>query len=103
MRNIVVTGGRPGLGLGTAPKLTECGYSVIAIARKMSNELAAAIADVKDSGQGALHFVPFDLGRIEDIPELIRGIKKDFGPIYGLVNNAALGTDGVLAIMYTSQ
>ena len=103
MRNIIVTGGSRGLGLGIARKLTEGGYSVITIARKMSNELAAAIADVKDSGQGALHFVPFDLGRIEDIPALIRGIKKDFGPIYGLVNNAALGTDGVLAIMYTSQ
>jgi len=103
MRNIVVTGGSRGLGLGIARKLANCGYCVIAIARKMSNRLADAIEDVKQSGQGALHFVAFDLGKIEDIPGLIRAVKKDFGPIYGLVNNAALGTEGVLAIMYTSQ
>jgi 3-oxoacyl-[acyl-carrier protein] reductase len=30
-------------------------------------------------------------------------VRKDFGPIYGLVNNAAIGTDGVLAIMHNSQ
>jgi 3-oxoacyl-[acyl-carrier protein] reductase len=51
----------------------------------------------------ALDFVPFDLAELDDIPDLVKGIKKDFGPIYGLVNNAGLGTNGVLAIMYTSQ
>ena len=30
-------------------------------------------------------------------------MRKEFGPIYGLVNNAALGTDGVLATMHNSQ
>jgi 3-oxoacyl-[acyl-carrier protein] reductase len=29
--------------------------------------------------------------------------RKVHGPIYGLVNNAALGTDGLLAIMHNSQ
>ena len=30
-------------------------------------------------------------------------MRKDFGPIYGLVNNAAIAFDGVLAIMHNSQ
>ncbi|TMQ54757.1 MAG: SDR family oxidoreductase, partial [Candidatus Eisenbacteria bacterium] len=30
-------------------------------------------------------------------------VRKDVGPIYGLVNNAAVGFDGVLALMPTSQ
>ena len=37
------------------------------------------------------------------IPRPGADLRKDFGPIYGLVNNAALGTDGVLAIMHNSQ
>ena len=30
-------------------------------------------------------------------------MRKEFGPIYGLVNNAAVGFDGILALMPTSQ
>jgi 3-oxoacyl-[acyl-carrier protein] reductase len=103
MRNVVVTGGSRGLGLAIARKLAGAGYHVVAVARKMNDQLACARDKAKESGQGALDFVPFDLAKLDDIPELVKGIKKDFGPIYGLVNNAGLGTDGVLAIMYTSQ
>jgi len=103
MRNIVVTGGSRGLGLGIARKLAGGGDRVIAVARKMNGELAGAIDETRQSGQGSLDFVPFDLGDVDDIPSLIKSIRTEFGPIYGLVNNAALGTEGVLAIMYTSQ
>src|SRR5205823_14317828 len=63
----------------------------------------SAIRDSKESQRGALEFVPFDLGDIEGIPKLVQRIRKNFGPVYGLVNNAALGSDGALAIMYNSQ
>jgi 3-oxoacyl-[acyl-carrier protein] reductase len=103
MRTILVTGGSRGLGLGIARQLAIAGYRVIAIARKLNNNLTSAMEKVVRSKQGELHFVPFDLSDIEAIPGLIKKIRKDFGPIYGLVNNAAVGTDGVLALMYTSQ
>lgn len=76
------------------------GYRALAIARKTSAELASAM---KTSRPGSLHFVPFDLVEIDKLPQLVRQLHKDFGPIYGLVNNAAMGTDGVLAMMSTSQ
>lgn len=101
MRNVIVTGGSRGLGFAIAQKLGDAGYKVIAIARRLSDQLAAAMHDGR--GPGSLHFMPFDLGEIAHIPELVKTIRMDFGPIYGLVNNAALGTDGALAIMYTSQ
>jgi 3-oxoacyl-[acyl-carrier protein] reductase len=103
MQNIVVTGGSRGLGLGIARQLAAAGYRVIAVARKMNKALAAAIEEVAQSDQGELHFVPFDLRDIAAIPDLIQRIRKDFGPIYGLINNAAIGTDGALAIMHNSQ
>jgi 3-oxoacyl-[acyl-carrier protein] reductase len=34
---------------------------------------------------------------------LVKKLRKEFGPIYGLVNNAALGMDGALALMPTAQ
>src|SRR3954453_18818614 len=103
MRNILVTGGSRGLGLGISHQLTMAGYRVIAVARKLNNNLTSAMAKVVRSKEGELHFVAFDLSDIETIPEMVKKARKEFGPIYGLVNNAAVGTDGVLALMHTSQ
>jgi 3-oxoacyl-[acyl-carrier protein] reductase len=103
MRNVIVTGGSRGLGLGIARMLCSAGYHVIAIARKETEPLTAAIAEAERANPGSLRFVPFDLGRIDEIPGLIRSLRKDFGPLYGLVNNAAVAFDGVLATMHNSQ
>jgi 3-oxoacyl-[acyl-carrier protein] reductase len=102
-RNVLVTGGSRGLGLAIAQKLAAAGYRTIALARSESKEIAAAIAQSKAEGPGTLSFVPFDLGKVDDIPELMRGLRKQFGPLYGLVNNAALGLSGTLALMHRSR
>ena len=91
MRNVIVTGGSRGLGFGIVRKLTDSGYRAIAIARKETPEVSS------------LPFVPFDLARIDEIPKLVQGLRKDFGSIYGLVNNAAIGAGGALALMHNSQ
>jgi 3-oxoacyl-[acyl-carrier protein] reductase len=102
-RNVVVTGGSRGLGLAIARKLAAAGYGVVAIARKMSHQLTGAMQEIEGSGIGSLDFVACDLGDTEGIPKLARAVRKQFGPVYGLVNNAALGTDGLLANMKNSQ
>jgi 3-oxoacyl-[acyl-carrier protein] reductase len=50
-------------------------------------------------GGGSLRFRQADLADISAIPALVRAIKLDFGPVTGLVNNAGIGTSGLLAIM----
>jgi len=103
MRNVVVTGASRGLGLAIARRLTAAGYRVIAIARKESNLLLSAMDDAERDGRGALQFAPFDLGETADIPRLVKTLRSDVGPIHGLVNNAAIALDGVLALMPASQ
>ena len=100
MRNVVVTGGSRGLGLGIVRRLAAAGYSALAIARKKSDPLTSAIEEAGGAGRGAVDFVPFDLAEIDKIPDLVKSLRKDFGPIYGLVNNAAIGAEGVLATMH---
>jgi 3-oxoacyl-[acyl-carrier protein] reductase len=99
MRSVIVTGGSRGLGLAIVRRLAADGYRAVAIARKMNDELAAGIEESERSRPGSLCFVPFDLGDIQAIPELVRNLYKQFRPFHGLVNNAALGSDGALAVM----
>ena len=65
--------------------------------------LASAIAASEKAGQNALQFVPFDLEDIEGIPRLVAGLRKRTGPIYGLVNNAAMGEGGALSLMHNAR
>ncbi len=103
MRNVIVTGGSRGLGLGIARKLIDSGFRAIAIARKESEELVTAKREVEQSRPGSLQFIPFDLAELEGIPSLVKKLRKEFGPIYGLVNNAGMSIDGVLALTSTQQ
>ena len=97
VRNLIVTGGSRGLGLGIAVALRDAGYRAIAVARSQGDRLGRAMAE--NGGAGEIAFVPCDLSDIAALPALVAGVRKKFGPIYGLVNNAGIGTAGVLATM----
>jgi len=103
MRSVIVTGGSRGLGLSIATRLTLSGFRVIAIARNETAELRAAAAESERSGRGELHFRAFDLMDTKAIGPLVTRLHKDFEPLYGLVNNAGIGTSGVLANMPDGQ
>jgi 3-oxoacyl-[acyl-carrier protein] reductase len=106
MRKVIVTGGSRGLGLAIVRHLICGGYCAIAVARQMNDQLASTIEQVERSQQhqrGALQFLPFDLADVQEIPRVVKKLRRECGPIYGLVNNAALGSDGALAIMHNSQ
>ena len=79
--------------------LASAGYRVIAIARSLSPELTAAVAHVAQDARGAIEFRGCDLSDLNLIAPLVRAMRADFGPLYGLVNNAGLGTSGILANM----
>jgi 3-oxoacyl-[acyl-carrier protein] reductase len=99
VRNVIVTGGSRGLGLAMGEVLAAAGYRVIAVARKDSAELAAARAAAATAGAGAIEFRAQDLSELGQLPAFTRNLRAEFGPVYALVNNAGLGTSGVLGIM----
>ena len=100
MRNVLVTGGSRGIGLAIARRLAASGdYNVVVVARRESAEFAAAAGEA----QRRLHFRACDLAAIEAIPVFAKSVRDEFGTIYGLVNNAGIGTDGLLATMHNSE
>jgi 3-oxoacyl-[acyl-carrier protein] reductase len=91
------------LGLAIAATVAAAGYRVIAVARKDTDELRALAAECARTQQGAIEFRPFDLSNTAGIADFVGQIRKEFGAIYGLVNNAGLGSAGVLTIMRDEQ
>jgi len=98
MRNVIVTGGSRGLGLAMAVALAAAGYRVIAVARKSTQEVEAAGAAAK-SGGGAIEFRACDLSALDQLGAFVRALRAEFGAFYGLINNAGLGTGGMLGNM----
>jgi 3-oxoacyl-[acyl-carrier protein] reductase len=99
MDSVIVTGASRGIGLAIADRLARDGFRVIAVARGDSQALAASAARLAQQGPGSLEFLPLDLSHVAVIPTFVRELRRQFGPIYGLVNNAGLGTEGLLATM----
>jgi 3-oxoacyl-[acyl-carrier protein] reductase len=97
MRNVLVTGGSRGIGLAIVRRLASSAYNVIAVARGESERLREAAKG------GNLCFRACDLSDIEAIPAFVKAMRDEFGAIYGLVNNAGIGTEGLLATMHNSD
>lgn len=102
-RTVLVTGGSRGLGLGIAQHLSGAGYGVVAVARTCGEPLEAAIRTAGETGAGPIRFVAADLGDTAALPGLARAIRRESGPLWGLVNNAGIGTEGLLATMPDRQ
>ena len=61
------------------------GDQVIAVARRESDALAAAIREVSDHGTGKLHFRPFDLNDVAALPGLVKELRLQYGALNALV------------------
>ncbi len=96
MKVVVVTGATRGLGLAIVSKLSREGYRLVAIGRNCSPELSRLIA----ASDGGIAFEPYDFNDTGGIHQFALHLGREYGRIYGLVNNAAVGHDGVLATMH---
>ncbi len=99
MKNVIVTGAAKGLGLEISKQLAIAGYKVIGISRTVTREYESLQVEYPEQ----VSFYQFDFSNTEQISALVKLVTKEHGRIYGLINNAALGHDGVLATMHESD
>jgi NAD(P)-dependent dehydrogenase (short-subunit alcohol dehydrogenase family) len=86
---VIVTGAANGIGRGIASAYAVQGAKVI-MADFQEAEGKNTEAEIKQSG-GDVHFVKTDVRKEEDIIELMKFAKKNFGRIDVLINNAGKG------------
>ena len=94
---VIVTGTSGGLGRSIATRLVGDGYRVVGISRR-----AVPASDV-GAAPGQYDHLEFDLGDIDGIGDAVGEIVDRFGKPFGLVNNAAVGNDGLLPTMHNSD
>ncbi|ALS99069.1 SDR family NAD(P)-dependent oxidoreductase [Lacimicrobium alkaliphilum] len=96
---VIVTGASQGLGLAIVRALLEQDYRVVALSRHCSEPLSELLKMQSDK----LTFASADLSDLNAIPALCQSLLKKHGRPYALINNAAVGHDGVLATLHNSQ
>jgi NAD(P)-dependent dehydrogenase (short-subunit alcohol dehydrogenase family) len=94
---VIVTGASTGIGAATARLLGARGASVVVNFRTSAEAAEGVVADVKRAGGDAIA-VRADMGSEADIVGLFEACDRAFGPPTGLVNNAAINSDGHRAI-----
>jgi 3-oxoacyl-[acyl-carrier protein] reductase len=94
---VVVTGTSGGLGSAIARRAISDGYRVVGIARR------EVTADNIGAAPEQYVHICFDLSDIDGIGDLVTDLVQHNGKPYALVNNAAIGADGILPTMHNSE
>ncbi|MEC9154208.1 MAG: SDR family NAD(P)-dependent oxidoreductase, partial [Pseudomonadota bacterium] len=92
-RAAIVTGAGSGIGRYSAIALLKAGYSV-GLAGRRAEALQETIAEAGEDGARALA-VPTDVGKAASVANLFAEVKKAYGRLDVLFNNAGTGAPAV--------
>lgn len=100
MKNVIITGASRGLGLSIVERLINItDYRLICVSRNPGVRLE----ELNALNGERMVVRSFDVGELAEIPEFVAGLARAYGPMYGLINNAGVGLDGVLATQHASE
>lgn len=91
-RVVLVTGGSRGIGRGIVEQLAMQGAQVVFTYRGQQNLAEDVAATLRSQGYWC-RAVQADVADSEASRALVENIEQDWGPIYGLVNNAGITAD----------
>lgn len=85
---IIVTGGGTGLGRAMATRFAELSAAVVIAARDLER-LERAAEEIREATGGAVLALALDVREPDQVAEVVERSRVAFGPVTGLVNNAA--------------
>lgn len=86
-RSALVTGGTRGIGLGVARALAREGWDLALCGVRPEADAAGAIDELRRAG-AAVHYSAADIARPADRARLVEDVRKRYGTVNALVNNA---------------
>jgi 3-oxoacyl-[acyl-carrier protein] reductase len=97
-KGIIVTGATRGIGRAIALECARRGAKVAFNYVKSETQAAQVKSEIEALGVQAIAF-KCDVGDLKPVREMVNAVKKEFGAIDGLVNNAGITRDKVLVMM----
>ena len=90
---LIISGGSRGLGLVMTRHCLKRGCAVATFARNKTQQ----VSELEQEYSNTFYFAPVDSSNAQDLENFVETTAKRFGSIYGLVNNAAICQDHLLA------
>jgi 3-oxoacyl-[acyl-carrier protein] reductase len=97
-RGVIVTGATRGIGRAIALECAQRGANVAFNYIKSEQQAEEVRGEIEKLGVKSLAF-KCDVGDLKPVREMVNTVKKEFGSIDGLVNNAGLTRDKVFVMM----
>ncbi len=97
-KSIIITGATRGIGRAVALECARRGANVAFNYVKSESQASEVKAELESLGVKALAF-KCDVGDLKSAREMVNAVKKEFGAIDALVNNAGITRDKVLVMM----
>lgn len=97
-KGIIITGAARGIGRAIALECARRGANIAFNFVKSQAQAANLTSEIESLGVRALAF-QCDVGELKAVREMVNAVKKEFGAIDGLVNNAGLTRDKVIVMM----
>ena len=97
-KGIIVTGATRGIGRAIALECARRGANVAFNFVRSQAQAEELTSEIESFGGRALAF-QCDVGELKAVREMVNAVKKEFGAIDGLVNNAGLTRDKVIVMM----
>lgn len=88
---VVVTGSSRGIGASVARLCVQRGWAVCINSSHSKEEAEKVAASIRDDGGRAISAIA-DVSSVQEVEAMFERVKKELGPVTGLVNNA--GTEG---------